>query len=156
MSRPTINRIRSGIDSSRTGRLATTRPSFSTVARSASSKISASRWEMYRIPRPCERSSLITRNTRSSSIPDRTADGSSKMSTRACRTRARAISTSCRSATLKLATSVSRRMRAPILSSAAAASRLIRRWSSRRSPTCFSEPRNTFSSTVRAGIRLGS
>ena len=101
MVRPTIIEMMSSMVTASMSTVSTCWPSRMTVTRSAISRSSSRRWEMWTTPLPCSRSERMMRNSSSISVSVSAAVGSSMMSTDASSDSALAISTICCCATLR-------------------------------------------------------
>ncbi len=128
------------------------RPSRSTVTRSQIWLASSRRWvtNMIATPSPRSRSMMPSRRATSDSVSAEV--GSSMMISRDDSDSARAISTSCCSATDNADTGVSGSTTRPTRATMARASSRIRRQSTRRRRLSGARPTKMFSATLSVGI----
>ena len=154
--RPTIRRTISPWGSWPAGRVATCRPSRSTVTVSASDATSSSRWLMKTIATPRSLRRRTVTNRLSTSCGESAAVGSSMIRSRALEESALAISISWRSATPRPRTGVSGPKSTPSSSrSRATPERIACQSTVWRRPRGW-RPAKTFSATVRSGKTVGS
>ena len=152
-ARPTM-RAASSEGSALGSAVPTIRPRRSTLITVEMALTSRSLWEMKTIAVPLSRSRRMMSSSSSVSWGVSTAVGSSRISTRASRTRALMISTRCCTPTGRSSTTASGSTWKPYSSEI---SRILRRVASRsRRPAArvCSSPRATFSATVNTGISM--